>query len=92
MNEFLFDLGNTRLKWSSADALSEIEALAHDGRAGIQLPADVCGEVAWVASVAPDFIRADLLDTLSQRFKRVHFAQTQRRCGAFRISRKDRQP
>ena len=52
MTDYLFDLGNTRLKWATIDSPLSIQALAHDDMR-IALPPEVRGETAWVASVAP---------------------------------------
>jgi type III pantothenate kinase len=88
MNMWLFDLGNTRLKFVElrADgALGEAHAIAHaDGNAWLQaLP---CGEAACIASVASDERRVALLDALCARFGRLHLVRTQARCAGLRIA------
>lgn len=80
MSDYLFDLGNTRLKWAQAESPAEVQASAHEG-ARIVLPSEVCGEVAWLASVAPDALRTELLSQLSARFKRVHCVAPQKSFG-----------
>ncbi|QIK80464.1 type III pantothenate kinase [Lysobacter sp. HDW10] len=85
MTDYLFDLGNTRLKWATIDSPLSIQALAHDDMR-IALPPEVRGETAWVASVAPTPLRAHLLDVLSERFVRVHCAQTQKHFGDLTIA------
>lgn len=83
--DWLFDLGNSRLKFAplradgSADAM---QALPHDGDAFAPgwealLPA---GNAAWLASVASPGLRAALVVALAGRFRRVHLART---CAGF---------
>lgn len=93
MNEWLFDLGNTRLKYAPllADgSLGEIAGTAHDGAAfaaagwDAMLPATI--DMAWVASVGPDALRAALLDALAARGTRVGFARTQPRFAGITIA------
>ena len=70
MSTWVFDLGNTRLKYAEvgADGLpGEPRAIAHDA-AGDWLRALPRGEVACVASVASEERRVALLDALSTRF------------------------
>lgn len=86
---WLFDLGNTRLKWTrlSSVAGEDPPAVAHDGRADvlarIELPR---GAVAHVSCVAAAPLRDALLQALTQRFARIHVARTLPRCGAVRIA------
>ena len=92
MSRWVFDLGNSRLKYASLDAtgqLGEIVAIAHDGRKfaddGLaRLPTRMAA--ASVASVAPAALRVALLDALTQRCKRISLACTQRRFGAIGIA------
>lgn len=86
---WLFDLGNTRLKWAplSAGAAEVPAALAHDGRADALAQFDLPrGAVAHVACVAAAPLRDALLQALAQRFARIHVARTLRRCGTLRIA------
>ena len=88
MSTWLFDLGNTRLKFAALRAdgsLGETQALAHvDGDAWLhELPQ---GDVACIASVAPQERRVALLDALCARFGRLHLVRTQTRCAGLRIA------
>lgn len=77
MSDWLFDLGNTRLKLAplAADGGPGTQsAFAHDGAAFdpawvAALPARI--DVAWVASVGPAALRASLLKALVPRALRV---------------------
>jgi len=86
--EWLFDLGNTRLKFApvrSGGEIGETVALAHgDGDlAALPLPR---GAVAYVASVASVAMTVGLLDGLARRFGRIQIARTQAHCGPLRIA------
>lgn len=87
---WLFDLGNTRLKWTtlaSAPGMGEAEAFAHAGAAEALARAELPrGQVAYVACVAAAPLRDALLQALSQRFARIHVARTLPRCGGVRIA------
>lgn len=88
MSTWLFDLGNTRVKFAALRAdggIGETIALAHgDDDAWLaNLPH---GEVACIASVASDARSAALLDGLSTRFGRLHRARTEPLLGALRIA------
>lgn len=88
MSRWLFDLGNTRLKFAGLRAdgsLGEVRAIAHgDGDDWLDgLPS---GEAACIASVAADPRRVALLDALCARFGRIHLVATQSRCGGLRIA------
>lgn len=88
MSTWLFDLGNTRLKFAElrADgALGNVCAVAHDdGDAWLHdLPS---GDVACIASVAPAARRVALMDALCTRFGRLHLVRTQARCAGLRIA------
>lgn len=92
MSEWLFDLGNSRLKVAPLQAdgsLGEVHALAHDGTAfaaGWQhtLPSGI--DAAHVASVAPGALRTALLDALAGRAGRIGIATTQRSWQGLRIA------
>jgi type III pantothenate kinase len=84
MTTWLFDLGNTRLKCGrvDGDAVVDMRTIAHDGRgfAGDwmqQLPPSC--DTAWIASVGPSTLLADLLEALALRSRRISLARTQRR-------------
>jgi type III pantothenate kinase len=88
MSTWLFDLGNTRLKFAElqADGLpGASQALAHgDGDAWLDgLPR---GDVACIASVASSERRVALLEGLATRFGRLHLARTQARFAGLRIA------
>ena len=88
MSTWVFDLGNTRLKYAEVgtDGLpGEPRAIAHDAT-GDWLRALPRGEVACVASVASEERRVALLDTLSSRFARIHRVHTQPRLVPLRIA------
>ena len=85
MSLWLFDLGNTRLKYAALrddGSVGEVIAIAHDGgtlatdwRAA--LPERF--EAAFIASVAPAALRVALLDGLGQCCGRISRATTQAR-------------
>ena len=80
--DWLFDLGNTRLKVAplSGDGIGEARALPHDPAAWHDtLPR---GATAWVASVASADARVALLDALASRFRRISLARTLPRFGS----------
>jgi len=88
MSTWLFDLGNTRLKFAElqADGLpGTTHALAHvDGDAWLGgLPS---GDVACIASVASGDRRVALLDGLATRFGRLHLVRTQAQFAGLRIA------
>ncbi|MFP7722409.1 type III pantothenate kinase [Lysobacter sp. A3-1-A15] len=92
MSQWVFDLGNSRLKCAplGADGRSgEVHALAHDGgtwREALDalLPAHIEG--AWVASVAAPGLTRTLADALASRAGRVDFVSTQPACCGVRIA------
>jgi len=95
MNTWLFDLGNTRLKFAPlADdgAIGPVHGSAHDG-GGFDpgwidaLPARI--DVAIVASVAGPALRSILLDALATRGARVQLAQTLPALDGLRIAYAD---
>jgi type III pantothenate kinase len=92
MDEWLFDLGNTRLKCARLDrsgGVGEVLAVAHDG-AGFdegalqRLPQRI--DVAHVASVAAPLLRDALLHALRARGATTRLAATQSRCDGLRIA------
>lgn len=86
---WLFDLGNTRLKFAplQGDAVGAVQAMPH-----AQLLAEDArehlphGTVARVASVAAPAIGDALLRRLSARFDRIEVARPLPRCGDVRIA------
>jgi type III pantothenate kinase len=92
--DWLFDLGNTRLKCAQLvqGRCGEIVALAH-GEAGFAERLDALlprnGGVAHLASVAPQALTVDLVERLATRFVRIEIARTQARCGGLRIAYAD---
>lgn len=88
MKTFLFDLGNTRLKYAElgGDGLpGETTAIAHgDDCTWLEhLPR---GDVACLASVGSAARHVALLDGLATRFTRLHVARTQPALGRLRIA------
>jgi type III pantothenate kinase len=84
---WLFDLGNTRLKWTRLTGGEDPVAFAHGARADAVAQADLPrGDVAHVACVAASPLRDALLQALAQRFARIHVARTLPRCGGLRIA------
>lgn len=82
---WLFDLGNTRLKWSclDGDALGEVHALPHaesersDERLDRAFAEIEAGATAWLASVASDARAADVTGALERCGARVCRVHTQ---------------
>lgn len=92
MSEWLFDLGNSRLKYARRGAdgtVGEMASLDHGNGDVASLPAQVQGEIAWVASVASPALRARLLGALSERFARISVARVQPACAGLRIAYAD---
>ena len=90
MGDWLFDLGNTRLKLAplAADGAGEVVAFAHDGALldpawTARLPPRM--EVAWLASVGPAALRASLLQALLPRAARVVEVRVERDMAGVRI-------
>jgi type III pantothenate kinase len=101
MSDWLFDLGNSRLKFASLandGRIGAMHALAHDGEAfepgwEARLPgfgAAAAGTArpgtAWIASVAPAPLRRALLETLDARCARIEVARSQPACAGVRIA------
>lgn len=92
MTTFLFDLGNTRLKYAELrddGSLGDIVAVAHDGDA---LPADWDAalparfEAAALTMVGATALRTRLLDALTARCGRISIARTVAKFGGLRIA------
>lgn len=89
---WVFDLGNSRLKFAPLHAdgsIGAVQAFAHDGARfepgwEMHLPAR-CG-AAWVASVVAPALRDALLDALAARGSRTHLASTQAESGGVSIA------
>ena len=93
---WLIDLGNTRLKWASADALEhgETHALAHADSADAKaldaaFAAIRAGDHAWIASVASPALTAMVVAAIERRGARVIRAITQHACAGVRIAYAD---
>ena len=92
MADWLFDLGNSRLKFAALHddgTIGAIEAIAHDGIAfdaeGLRrLPSPI--PVAHVASVAAPALRETLIEALAARGARISVAATQARCAGVTIA------
>lgn len=91
-NAWLFDLGNSRLKFArrptdGAQEIGNVGYLPHtDAERFGDLPAHVRGETAWVAAVASPARQAELIEMLGQRFARISFARSAAHCGRLRIA------
>ncbi len=88
MKTFLFDLGNTRLKYAElgADGLpDETVAVAH-GNDCAWLDDLPRGDVACIASVGPTPRHVALMGALATRFTRLHVVRTQVALGRLRIA------
>lgn len=91
MSAWLFDLGNTRLKCASLDGdrPGPVHALAHaPGTLATALDAVLPPriDVAYVASVAGEALRVELLDALARRCRRIELARTQAAWAGVRIA------
>lgn len=82
--DWLFDFGNTRLKCAPLGADGSVGSVR--ACAPSEVDALPSGEVAYVASVAGEDARVQLLDALSQRFRRICLARTSVAFGALRIA------
>ena len=88
MNTWLFDLGNTRLKFAELQAAGlpgATQALVH-GDDDAWLDGLPRGDVACIASVAASDRRIALLEALATRFRRLHLVRTQARFAGLRIA------
>lgn len=92
--DWLFDLGNTRLKCAPLvdGGCGEVVALAH-GEADFTSKLDALlpqrGGVAHLASVAAKELTVDFLESLASRFTRIDIARTQAACAGVRIAYAD---
>lgn len=92
MTHYLFDLGNTRLKYAPLrddGRVGDVVAIAHDGDA---LPADWDAalptrfDAAALTTVGSAALRTQLLDALTARCGRISIARTVARFGSLRIA------
>lgn len=92
MTHYLFDLGNTRLKYAPLrddGRVGDVVAIAHDGDA---LPADWDAalptrfDAAALTIVGSAALRTQLLDALTARCGRISIARTVARFGSLRIA------
>lgn len=88
MSQWLFDLGNTRLKYAALEpgGAGAVEVWAHQDQERplpepAQLPQGAC---AWISSVADPALRDALVARLSGRFAQVEVVASQARCGRLR--------
>lgn len=89
---WLFDLGNSRLKFAPLGgdgSVGTVEALSHDGNVfepgwEARLPARI--DTAWVASVAAPVLLDALLDALAARSAQAHLARTMPELAGVRIA------
>lgn len=90
MSAWLFDLGNSRLKFARRQGdggAGSVASIDHRIDAGfVSLPDEVRGDVAWVAAVAAPELQTALRAALAPRFPRISFARTLRRCDGVRIA------
>ena len=90
MTTFLFDLGNTRLKFAELGAdgqPGETTAVAHADDVDHGWLDDLPrGDLACIASVGPAPRQLALLDALATRFTRLHVVRTQETLGRLRIA------
>ena len=92
MTHYLFDLGNSRLKYAPLrddGRVGDVVAIAHDGDA---LPADWDAalptrfDAAALTTVGSAALRTQLLDALTARCGRISIARTVARFGSLRIA------
>ena len=92
MSEWLFDLGNTRLKCAPLQGDGTIDAvigIEHDGAAfGPGWDAPLPGQIdaAYISSVAAPALTVALLDALTHRCQRISIARTQPAFAGVRIA------
>jgi len=91
MSTWLFDLGNTGLKfacWRNGQ-LEDLHRVDHDGACfaadwAAQLPSHF--DSAWIASVGPTALTVELIDALTTRGRRISVARTQLGFAGVRIA------
>ncbi len=82
--DWLFDIGNTRLKCAPLGADGSVGPLR--AFAPSEVDALPSGEVAYIASVAGEDARVQLLDALSRRFRRICIARTSATFDGLRVA------
>ena len=90
-DDWLFDLGNTRLKCAPLvdGRCGEVVAFAHaaaDFVANLDALLPTQGGIAHIASVTAEDTTASLLERLSSRFARIDIARTRAECAGVRIA------
>ena len=90
-DEWLFDLGNSRLKFAPVvdGRVGEVRRVAHDGGRlprGWDAVLPERFEAAWIASVAADPVRMALRDALAERARHLQRASTLQACAGVRIA------
>jgi type III pantothenate kinase len=84
---WLYDLGNTRLKWARADRLADACAQAYEAASPDAACAGVrAGDRAWIASVATKDQTMALESALAARGARIARAVTRGACAGVRIA------
>lgn len=87
---WLFDIGNSRLKFARLDDAGQLQStsvLAHAGGSAAELATLLpAGDVAHVANVAPVSISAPILQALGTRFVQVQQVRTLARIGRLQIA------
>lgn len=92
MSTWLFDLGNTGLKFACwrHGQLIDMHRVDHDG---VRFAVDDWSatlpprfDVAWLASVGPLALTVELIDALTTRGRRISMARTQRHFAGMRIA------
>lgn len=92
MSQWLFDLGNTRLKWAQLQpdgSLTAMQALPNDAEGFADalhrlLPAQA--EVACLASVASQALTSTVIEILTQHFQTISIARSVTRFAGVRIA------
>lgn len=90
MNDWLFDLGNSRFKFAplAGEAAGDVQAWAHGAEAmtTAALEALPQGDTAWVASVAAPALTVTVMALLRERFAQVRVARTLPECAGVKIA------
>ena len=97
MTQLLLDVGNTRLKWSlaNAGAAEAFFAVDHHGNpaaalGALTLPATVRGTVAWAANVTGVQHAVALAETARRQFDiELRFAEVRAECAGLRVAYAD---
>ena len=95
MNPWLFDLGNTRLKWTQLQhdgSFAVVHALPHDGDGfadALQSSLPAQAEAACLASVASPERTAQVVGILTRHFRRISLARSVAQMAGVRIAYAD---